>query len=87
MLKKEKSDIFKQALSRAFAKLAAGTSATTVASSYDIPPAIISGIRNGKKDPQMSTFYRIAEAYDKDPAEFTAMVFAELPKGFMFADE
>lgn len=87
MIQKEKLEIFKQALSRALKKITSGTSASTIAASYDISPAIISKIHNGKKDPQMSTFYRIAEAYQIDPAEFTSMIFAELPKGFMFTEE
>ena len=87
MIKQEKLDIFKQALSRAFRKISAGKSATTIAASYDISPSIVSKILQGEKDPQISTFYRIAEAFETNPAVFTAMVFAELPKNFMFADE
>ena len=87
MLEKKKLDIFKQALSRAFREISAGTATTTIASSYDISSSIISKILNGEKDPQLSTFYRLAEAFEVDPAELTAMVFAELPKNFMFADE
>lgn len=87
MIEKEKLDIFKQALSRAFRKISTGTAATTIAASYDISSSIISKILNGEKDPQLSTFYRLAEAFEVDPAELTAMVFAELPKNFMFADE
>ena len=87
MIKQEKLDIFKQALSRAFRKISAGKSATTIAASYDISPSIVSKILQGEKDPHISTFYRLAEAFETDPMIFTAMVFAELPKNFMFADE
>ena len=87
MLKKEKLEIFKNALSKVLEKIVEGRSASTIAASYDISPAIISQIRNGKKDPQMSTFYRIAEAYNIDPKELTGMVFEELPRDFMFAEE
>lgn len=87
MLKDEKLKIFKQALSRVLKKIAKGKSATTIAASYDISPSIISDIFKGEKDPQMSTFYRLAEAFNIDPSEFTGMVFKELPENFMFAEE
>lgn len=87
MLKDEKLKIFKQALSRVLKKIAKGKAATTIAASYDIPPSIISNIFKGEKDPQMSTFYRLAEAFNINPSELTDMVFKELPENFMFAKE
>ena len=87
MLKDEKLKIFKQALSRLLKNIAKGKSATTIAASYGIPPSIISNIFKGEKDPQISTFYRLAEAFNINPSELTDMIFKELPENFMFAEE
>lgn len=87
MFEKEKLTIFKQALSKALRKIMHGTSATTIAASYDISTSIISKVLRGEKDIHLSTFFRIAEAFQTDPAELISMVCKELPEGFMFTEE
>lgn len=83
----EKFIIFRQAVCRAFKKLIHGTAYSTRISSYDITPSILTPALKGTKDPQLSTIFRISQAYQIDPRDFVGMVMDELPPGFVFSEE
>lgn len=83
----EKMIIFKHAVRRALERLTKDTAYSTIVSSYDIAPSILSPIFKGMKDPQLSTIFRIAQAYRIDPRVFVGMVMEELPQGFVFSEE
>lgn len=83
----EKFKIFKQAVRRALVKLTKDTAYSTIVSSYDMTPSILTPIFKGWKDPQLSTIFRLSQAYSIDPRVFVGMVMDELPPGFVFSEE
>lgn len=85
--KQKKFIIFKQAVCRALKKLTKDTAYTTVVGSYEISPSILTPIFKGIKDPQLSTIFRVSQAYQLDPRDFVGMVIDELPQGFVFSEE
>ena len=51
-------------------------------SENEIPLSIISTAERGLKDPQLTTLFKLAEAYNLSLSEFIKMIENELPKGF-----
>ncbi len=56
-------------------------------SENDISTSIISTAERGKKDPQLTTLFRIAEAYGISVVDFLAKICAKLPSDFEMIDK
>lgn len=61
-------------------------SARTVAYSIEISKTTLLLAEKGKLDPQLSTFCRIAEAFNIIPSNFLKLVEKELPKNWTFSE-
>lgn len=44
-------------------------------------------IERGLKDPQLSTIFKLAEAFNIEPCEFVKLIQKELPEDFSFTDK
>lgn len=58
-----------------------------LASENDISCSIISMIERGLKDPQLTTFFKIAEALNIKPSELLREIENQLPKDFSLIDK
>jgi len=56
-------------------------------SENDISCSIISTIEHAKKDPQLTTIFKIAEAFDMKAWQFVKMIEEELPKDFSMIEK
>lgn len=55
-------------------------------SENDMSTSIISTIERGIKDPQITTIFKIAEAFGMKPSKFVKMIEDDLPKDFSLID-
>lgn len=56
-------------------------------SENDIPIAIVSMCERALKNPQLTTIFKLAEAYDISPAEFIKKISGNLPENFSMIDK
>jgi transcriptional regulator with XRE-family HTH domain len=56
-------------------------------SENDISTSIISTIERAMKDPQLTTVFKLAEAFNKKPSEFVKLIEDELPKNFSLIEK
>lgn len=56
-------------------------------SENDISMSVLSMIERAQKDPQLSTIFKLAEAFDIEPSKFIKLVSQELPQDFHFIDK
>ena len=83
-----KKKIFTTALGKAITRLKEKSklSSRALAYSIDLSKTTILLAEKGKLDPQLSTFCKIAEAFNIEPSDLMLMVKKELPKNFTFGD-
>lgn len=62
-------------------------SITQLSSVIDLSKSIWSDVENGKKDIQLSTFWRIAEALYMKPSKLLSLIEEDLNDKFSFIDE
>ena len=55
-------------------------------SENDISVSIVNTIERGIKDPQITTIFRLAEAFNMKPSDFIKLVEKDLPAGFNLID-
>lgn len=87
MGKEEKKELFLTALAKCTKNLRGEKSQFILASEYEISTSIISMIERGLKDPQLSTIFKLAEAFNIEPCEFVKFIQKELPEDFSFTDK
>lgn len=56
-------------------------------SENDISCSIISTIERVKKDPQLTTLFKIAEAFNLKPSEFVKLIEDDLPEDFSMIEK
>jgi len=86
MNNKDKKEILKKKLGLVVKKLRGRKSQFILGSEYDISSSLLSTIERGLKDPQYTTFYRIAEALNVKPSQLMSMIEETLPDDFTFVD-
>ncbi len=82
-----KKKIILNALARTVKKLRGTKSQFMFASENDISTSIISTIERGLKDPQLTTIFKLSEAFDLDICEFIKLIKEELPDDFYLIDK
>lgn len=83
----EQKKIIKSALSKVVSNLRGQKSKFMFGAENDISTSILSTIENEKKDPQLTTIFRLAEAFGVEASEFVRLIEKELPKDFSFTDK
>ena len=58
-----------------------------IATSSDVPVSVISVLEKGVKDPQITTIFKLAEAFGMKSSEFMQLVEKELPEGFSLIEK
>lgn len=79
--------ILLNALAKVMRKLRGKKSQFILGSEYEISTSIISNAERGLKDPQLTTLYKLSEAYNIPFDEFIKLIMAELPEGFSLLEQ
>ncbi len=83
----EKKNLIKQALAMTMREHRGVQSLFKFSSENDIPLSIVSEAERGQKDPQLTTIFKMAEAYSLSPGDFVEQIAAKLPEGFSMIDK
>lgn len=82
-----KKKLVTSALAQTIKELRGDKSQFILASENDIPLSILSTAERGLKDPQLTTIFRIAEAFDLTIVDFLVKVCEKLPPNFEMIDK
>ena len=83
----EKKKLIMRILGESVIRLRGEKSQFILASENDISSSIISTIERGLKDPQLTTFFKIAEALNMKPSELLLEIENQLTKDFSLIDK
>ncbi len=70
-----------------YKKLRGNKSQYVIGAEYSIPSSVISELERGKKDPQLTTIFKLAESCGLKPSEFLAKIEEALPKDLKVCDD
>lgn len=82
----EKKKLILKSLAKQARKLRGEKSQFILSSEYDISVSIISTVERALKDPQLTTLFKLAEAFNLKPHEFVKLIEDGLPEGFSLID-
>lgn len=82
----EKKKIILKSLAKQARKLRGEKSQFILSSEYDISVSIISTVERALKDPQLTTLFKLAEAFNLKPHEFVKLIEDGLPENFSLID-
>lgn len=82
-----KRGLLLKALAKTMKELRGKKSQFMFSSENDISISIISMAERGMKDPQMTTLFKLAEAYGMDITEFVSLIREKLPKDFFLIEK
>ncbi len=82
----EKKQKILNSLAKIIKKLRGRQSQFMLASENDISTSIISTVERALKDPQMTTFFKLAEALNIKPYKLMKMIEDDLPDDFTLID-
>ena len=85
-INKRKQQIL-DALAKKVTELRGEKSQFILSSENDISGSIISTIERGMKDPQLTTIFKLAEAFDLKTWQFVKLFEEELPEDFCLIDK
>lgn len=83
----DKKKIILNALAKTLKTLRKKQSQFMLASENDISTSIISLIERGLKDPQLTTLFKLAEAFNMNLSDFIKQIESELPENFSLIDQ
>ncbi len=83
----EKKNLIKFALAETMREHRGSKSLFKFSSENDIPMSVVSEAERGLKDPQLTTIFKIAEAYSLPVAVFVQEIAAKLPPNFSMIDK
>lgn len=84
---KEKKKLILNALATTIREKRGEKSQFMLASENDISTSILSTIERGIKDPQLTTLYKLANAFNIPIVELISCIDEKLPKDFTLLDE
>lgn len=82
----KKKKIIMQSLSKTVKRLRGDKSQFMLGAEFDIPSSVISDIERGIKDPQLTTIFKLANAFSMTSSEFLLEIEKMLPKNFTVDD-
>ena len=83
----EQKRLIKKALKKVVSDLMENKSNFLFGAENDISTSILSDIKNEKKDPQLTTIFRLAEAFNLNVHDFVKLINNELPEKFSFIEK
>jgi len=86
-MQSEKRQIILKALSKTVKNLRGNKSQYMLGAEYDIPSSVISDIEREVKDPQLTTLFKLAGAFNLKISEFLEELEKNLPKNFSLYDD
>ncbi len=75
------------ALAKTVKRLRGKKSQFILGAEYDIPSSVISDIERSVKDPQLTTLFKLANAFGLSLSQFLKELEKELPKNFSVSDD
>ena len=85
--KQDKKQIILDALAATMKELRGTQSQFMFCSENDISLSIVSTAERALKDPQLTTFFKLAEAYNITPVELIKKISLKLPKDFSLIEK
>ena len=85
--KRNKKQIILDALAATMKELRGTQSQFMFCSENDISLSIVSTAERALKDPQLTTFFKLAEAYNITPVELIKKISSKLPKDFSLIEK
>ena len=82
----DKKRIILNAVAKATKKLRGTKSQYLLGAEYDISTSLLSTLERGLKDPQLTTLFNLAYAFNISVSEFMQKIESELPKNFTLDD-
>ena len=82
-----KKTYIKQALAKTVKRLRGNKSQFMLGAEFDIPSFVISDIERGVKDPQLTTLFKFANAFNIKPSVFIKEIERDLPDNFNICDD
>ena len=86
-MRDNKKKIILSALAKTIKRLRGSKSQKLLGDEFDIPSSVISDIEREVKDPQLTTVFKLASAFNLSVSEFMLELEKDLPKGFSVIDE
>ena len=81
-MQENKKKIIRAAIAKTSKRLRGNKSQFILGAEYDIPSSVLSDLERGVKDPQLTTVFKLANAFNMKVSDFIKEVEVELPKGF-----
>ncbi|MFA7658845.1 MAG: helix-turn-helix transcriptional regulator [Candidatus Gastranaerophilaceae bacterium] len=78
----EEKKLIRHAIGKVVTNLRGDKSKFMLGAENDISTSILSNLENGKKDPQLTTIFKLAEAFNMKASDFIKLVEKNLPKNF-----
>ena len=82
----DKKKIILQTSAKVVKKLRGGKSQYLLGAEYDISTSLLSNLERGLKDPQLTTLFNLANAFNISLTEFIQLIEKELPENFTVDD-
>lgn len=83
----KKKKLICNAAGKITAKLRGAKSQFLLGSENDISTSILNTLEKGNKDPQLTTVFKLAEAFNMKASEFVGLIEKELPEGFYLIEK
>lgn len=82
-----KKKLIYKALAKTVKRLRGKKSQFILGAEYDIPSSVISDIERSVKDPQLTTLFKLANAFGLSISQFLKELEKELPENFSVSDD
>ncbi len=87
IMQEVKKKIIFSAIGKTVKRLRGNKSQFMLGAEYDIPSSVLSDLERGVKDPQLTTLFKLAGAFNISIAEFMQELEKELPENFSVNEE
>ena len=82
-----KKKIIFNAIAKTVKRLRGSKSQFMLGAEYDIPSSVLSDLERAAKDPQLTTLFKLSEAFGLSISEFMTELEKELPENFSVGEE
>ena len=86
-MQEEKKKLICNALAKTVKDLRGKKSQFILGAEYDIPSSVISDIERAVKDPQLTTLFKLANAFGLSISQFLKILETNLPEDFSISDD
>lgn len=85
--KNNKNKKIRESLSLVLKELKKDKKISTIAYESELPRSVVYYINQARKDPQLTTFWRLAEGFNIKPSELLKLVEDKMPEGWTIFEE